>query len=157
MFSPLGVKPHSLGAAQECQIWLAEPKCTETDLKMSEICPIWSQSDPIWMPNLTYLVLWWFVSTSWSSYYQLAFMLRSFFILWHLSTGPDRSCNPLFNCFRCIHCMLFSIHVAFCPCGYSLYFINSLCSALKEFIYWSRDLGFGFLKIGPVINAIGSY
>ena len=31
--------------------WLAEPKCTETDLKKPTICPIWDQSDPIWMPN----------------------------------------------------------------------------------------------------------
>ena len=27
---------------------LAEPKFTETDLKKSQICPIWVQSDPIW-------------------------------------------------------------------------------------------------------------
>ena len=33
--------------------WLTEPKCTETDLKKSQICPIWDQSDLIWMPNLT--------------------------------------------------------------------------------------------------------
>ena len=26
---------------------LFEPKCTETDLKESQICPIWEQSDPI--------------------------------------------------------------------------------------------------------------
>ena len=31
--------------------WIAEPKCTETDLKKSQICPIWGQSDPIWMPK----------------------------------------------------------------------------------------------------------
>ena len=30
--------------------------CTETDLKKSQICPIWGQSDPIWMPNLTSLL-----------------------------------------------------------------------------------------------------
>ena len=30
-----------------------EPKCTETDLKKSHICPILGQDDPIWMPNLT--------------------------------------------------------------------------------------------------------
>ena len=29
------------------------PKCTENDLKKSHICPIWGQSDPVWMPNLT--------------------------------------------------------------------------------------------------------
>ena len=33
--------------------WLGEPKCTETDLKKSQICPIRGQSDPIWMPNCT--------------------------------------------------------------------------------------------------------
>ena len=27
-------------------------KCTESDLKKSQICPIWGQSDPIWMANL---------------------------------------------------------------------------------------------------------
>ena len=32
--------------------WLGEPKCTETDLKKSKICPILGQSNPIWMPNL---------------------------------------------------------------------------------------------------------
>ena len=32
--------------------WLGEPKCTETDLKKSQICPSWGQSDPIWMPTL---------------------------------------------------------------------------------------------------------
>ena len=26
--------------------WLGEPKCTETDPKKSQICPIWSPSDP---------------------------------------------------------------------------------------------------------------
>ena len=26
--------------------WLGDPKCTETDLKKSQICPIWGQSDP---------------------------------------------------------------------------------------------------------------
>ena len=36
--------------------WLGEPKCTETDLKKSQICPIWGQSDPIWIPNLTPLI-----------------------------------------------------------------------------------------------------
>ena len=35
--------------------WLGEPKCTETDLKKSQICPILDQSDPIWMPNVTSL------------------------------------------------------------------------------------------------------
>ena len=30
----------------------AEPKCTETDLKKSQICPIWGQSETIWMQNL---------------------------------------------------------------------------------------------------------
>ena len=24
------------------------PKCTESDLKISRICPIWGQSDPLW-------------------------------------------------------------------------------------------------------------
>ena len=32
------------------------PKCTETDLKKSQICPIWRQSNPIWMSNLTSLI-----------------------------------------------------------------------------------------------------
>ena len=32
------------------------PKCTENDLKKSHICPIWGQSDPIWMANLTSVV-----------------------------------------------------------------------------------------------------
>ena len=32
---------------------IKESKCTETDLKKSQICPIWGQSDPIWMPHLT--------------------------------------------------------------------------------------------------------
>ena len=36
--------------------WLGEPKCTETDLKKSQICPIWGQSDQIWKSNLTYLI-----------------------------------------------------------------------------------------------------
>ena len=31
--------------------WLAEPKCNETDLKKSQICPILGQFDSIWMPN----------------------------------------------------------------------------------------------------------
>ena len=35
--------------------WLREPKCTETDLKKSQICPIWRNSDPIWISNLTSL------------------------------------------------------------------------------------------------------
>ena len=35
--------------------WLGEPKCTDTDLKQSQICPIWSQSDPICKRNLTYV------------------------------------------------------------------------------------------------------
>ena len=38
------------------KISFAEPKCTETDLKKSQICPIWGQSDVIWMPNLTSLL-----------------------------------------------------------------------------------------------------
>ena len=29
-----------------------DPKCTETDLKKSQICPIWGQSDPICMSNV---------------------------------------------------------------------------------------------------------
>ena len=28
-------------------------KCTETDLKKSQICHVCGQSDPIWTPNLT--------------------------------------------------------------------------------------------------------
>ena len=36
--------------------WLGEPKCTETDLKQSQICPIWRQSDPILLPNLRSLL-----------------------------------------------------------------------------------------------------
>ena len=34
---------------------LAEPKYSETDLKKSQISPIWGQSDPIWVPNSTSL------------------------------------------------------------------------------------------------------
>ena len=34
----------------------ADPKCTETDLKKSQICPIGGQSDPIWMVYLASLV-----------------------------------------------------------------------------------------------------
>ena len=34
-----------------------EAKRTETDLKMSQICPIWGQSEPFWIPNLTSVVL----------------------------------------------------------------------------------------------------
>ena len=36
---------------------LAKPKCTETDLKKSQIFPIWGQSDLIWMPYFTSLCL----------------------------------------------------------------------------------------------------
>ena len=36
--------------------WLSEPKCTETDLKKSQICPIWGQSDQLLMLNLKSLV-----------------------------------------------------------------------------------------------------
>ena len=38
-------------------VWLAEPNCTETDLKKSQICPIWGQSDPICVPNFTSQVM----------------------------------------------------------------------------------------------------
>ena len=34
---------------------LGEPKCTEINLKKSQICPIRGQSEPIWIPNLTSL------------------------------------------------------------------------------------------------------
>ena len=34
---------------------LGEPNCTETDLKKSQICPIWGKFDPIRMANLTSL------------------------------------------------------------------------------------------------------
>ena len=37
--------------------YIAELKCTETDLKKSQICPIWGQSDPFWMTNLTSISL----------------------------------------------------------------------------------------------------
>ena len=37
---------------------LAEPKCTENDLNKSQICPIWGQSEPIWMTNMTSPVYW---------------------------------------------------------------------------------------------------
>ena len=33
---------------------LGVPKCIETDLKKSQICPILGQSGPIWMPNLKF-------------------------------------------------------------------------------------------------------
>ena len=33
--------------------WRTAPKCTETDLKKSQICPIWGQSDLILLPNMT--------------------------------------------------------------------------------------------------------
>ena len=33
-----------------------QPKCTETDLKKSQIYPIWGQSDPIWIRNLPSLM-----------------------------------------------------------------------------------------------------
>ena len=35
--------------------WLGQPKCTETDIKKSQICPILGESDKIWMPSLTSL------------------------------------------------------------------------------------------------------
>ena len=28
--------------------WRTAPKGTESDLKISRICPIWGQSDPLW-------------------------------------------------------------------------------------------------------------
>ena len=34
---------------------LGEQKCSETDIKKSQVCPIWGQSDTIWMLNLTSL------------------------------------------------------------------------------------------------------
>ena len=36
--------------------WLGEPKCTEADLKKSQIFSIWGQSDPTYMPNYTSLL-----------------------------------------------------------------------------------------------------
>ena len=39
--------------------WTLGAKCTEADLKKSQICPILGQSDSIWMPNLTTLVNSW--------------------------------------------------------------------------------------------------
>ena len=32
-------------------IWRIEPKYTETDLRESQICPIWDQYDLLWMPK----------------------------------------------------------------------------------------------------------
>ena len=37
--------------------FVAEPKCNETDLKKSHICPIWGQSDPTSIANLPSLVV----------------------------------------------------------------------------------------------------
>ena len=37
--------------------WRGAQKCTETDLKSPRFIPFGGQSDPIWMPNLTSLVL----------------------------------------------------------------------------------------------------
>ena len=34
---------------------ITDPKCTETGLKNSPTCPIWSQTDTIWMASLTSL------------------------------------------------------------------------------------------------------
>ena len=34
-------------------ILVRRAKFTETGIKKSQICPIWGQSDPIWMHNLT--------------------------------------------------------------------------------------------------------
>ena len=44
---------HEIGPKSEHQfsvhfVWPHEPKCTETDLKKSQICPIWAQYDSIW-------------------------------------------------------------------------------------------------------------
>ena len=40
-------KYHVLNILQKC-LKHVKPKSTETDLKKSQICPIWGQSDPIW-------------------------------------------------------------------------------------------------------------
>ena len=57
LFSVIGHKWINLGPFKISFsiFWLREPKYrpTQTDLKKSQICPIWGQSDPIWMPNLT--------------------------------------------------------------------------------------------------------
>ena len=45
---------HQMG--QNLDAKFDEPNCTETDLKKSQICPIWGQSDPIRMANLPSLV-----------------------------------------------------------------------------------------------------
>ena len=45
----------NLGLFKICfsTFWRPAPKCTETDLKMSQMCPIWGQSDPIQLQNQT--------------------------------------------------------------------------------------------------------
>ena len=49
-----------LKKSQICPIWgqsdpILDAKCSEADLKMSQICPVWGQCDPFWMANLTSL------------------------------------------------------------------------------------------------------
>ena len=51
--------------------WLGEPKYTKIDLKKSQFSPIWGQSDPIWMSNLTSLVHVWKLGDSPSKYYWI--------------------------------------------------------------------------------------
>ena len=43
-------------SSNRTNLGLFKPKFTETYLKKSQICPIWCQSDPIWMSNLKSLV-----------------------------------------------------------------------------------------------------
>ena len=54
-FVPFGANLAKFKAKSDIPV-LGEPKCTETDLKKSQICPFLGQSDLIWFPNLTALI-----------------------------------------------------------------------------------------------------
>ena len=69
-FKSLSLVPFGANLKQICVIsdspvvctrscWCGAPKCTKSDLKKIQICPIWGQSDPIWMPILTSFLEYW--------------------------------------------------------------------------------------------------
>ena len=121
-------------------------KCNKTDFKNSQICPIWGQSDPIWMPNLTSLFVWALVQSKFIIYpWQTYLIWTDFWPNWH-NIGQIMKLQKSGRVIMLAHyCnmywkLILKIHILICPfvCLSSLLYDQIWHTCSQTNVWWER-------------------
>ena len=116
--------------------WLGEPKYTESDLKNSRICPIWDQSDPLWVQ------IWssWLGGTQTKVHCSLYYLLIS-----SITTIKQSSAHQPLNCcyqpsthtvLSAIICLCILYLLMFYSSAYLFYWLSIIYNLMSTRYHW---------------------